>query len=107
MPMIKIEFDDSKLGDDEVKRISEATQKIVSESTGIEDVFVYANSARVKVQVAPIEVFVEMSDNKIDNLDELTSKIKDGISEWKKENNFSQPVNLTVIPVRWKVEVNI
>jgi len=107
MPMIKIEFDDSKVSDDEIRQLSEGVQKVVSQSTGIEDVFVYANSARIKVQIAPIEIFVEMSAGKVENLNDLTTTIKDGLSAWEKDSGFTQPINLTVIPMNWKVEINI
>jgi hypothetical protein len=107
MPMIKIEFDDAKVSDEEARYVSEAAQKVVSEVTGIEDVFVYTNSARIKLKVAPIEIFVEMSDFKIENLDDLAGKIKAGLSSWKKESDFGQPINLTVTPMHWKVEIDI
>lgn len=107
MPMIKIEYDDSKLQKDQVLDISNAIQKIVVEETGIEDVFVYANTSQIKVKVAPIEIWVEMSAHKIDNLDDLFEKIKSRISDWKKETNFPQPINLTVTPMQWKFDTGI
>lgn len=107
MPVITIEYDDSKLEDSQVVELSEATQKIVSEVTDIKDVFVYANTARIKVQIAPIEIFVQMSDFKIKDLDELTGKIKTRLITWKEETQFKHPINLTVIPMHWKVEVGI
>lgn len=105
--MIRLEFADSKVSDDEARFLSEATRKIVSEVTGIEDVFVYANSARIKIQVAPIEIFVEMTAGKIQDLDELTRAIKDALIHWKKEVGFVHPVNLTLVPMQWKVEIAI
>ena len=107
MPVINIEYDDVKLSEDEVKSLSEATQRVVSEVTGIEDVFVYANTAKVKVKIAPIEIFVQMSGHKIENLDDLTSKIKDKLASWKIESGFKTPINLTVIPMNWKIEIGI
>lgn len=107
MPLIRIEYDDNKVGDGEARLVSEAVQKIASQVTGIEDVFVYANSARIKIKIAPIEVFVEMSAHKIADLDGLTAKIKSGLLEWKEARGFQHPVNLTVIPMQWKVEIGI
>jgi uncharacterized membrane protein len=107
MPIITIEFDDAKVSDTEIRSLSEAVQKIVSEVTKIEDVFVYADSARIKIKIAPIEVFVQMSAPKIDDLDALTNEIKTKLSDWKKEQRFTHPINLTVIPMQWKVEVGI
>ncbi len=82
-------------------------QKVVSEATGIADVFVYANSAKIKVQIAPIEIFVEMSAPKIMDADALIGEIKKKLSEWKAANNFTHPINLTLIPMNWKVEIGI
>lgn len=107
MPFIKIEYDNNKLSENDIHLLSEAVQKIVSEITQIDDVFVYANSAQIKVKIAPIEIFVEMSAHKINDVDELIGKIKAGLSNWKKESVFKHPINLTLIPMQWKVEVGI
>ena len=56
MPVIRIDYDDAKLKKNEALALSEAIQKIVSEVTNIEDVFVYANSSQVKVKIAPVEI---------------------------------------------------
>ena len=107
MPLIKLEFDDKKVPIAKIQQLSEALQKIVSKTTGIEDVFVYANSAQIKVQVAPIEIFVEMSAHKIKDADVLIRDIKSHISKWKQENDFKYPINLTLIPMLWKIETGI
>jgi hypothetical protein len=107
MPLIRLEFDNEKVAVEEIQLLSEAVKEIVSEITGIEDVFVYANSAQIKVQIAPIEIFVEMSAQKIIDTDILIKAIKEKLQEWKKEVNFQYPINLTLIPMNWKVEVGI
>ena len=107
MPLIRLEFDDAKVPDKEVEALSKAVRDIVSETTGIADVFVYANSAKIKVQIAPIEIFVEMSAPKITDVDALVGDIKKKLSEWKVANNFAHPINLTLIPMNWKVEIGI
>ena len=107
MPIIKIQFDDSKVKKEEVLDLSNASQKIVSEVTGIEDVFVYGNSSEIKIKIAPIEIFIEMSAIKIKDEDVLIKEIKTKLSEWKSEANFVHPINLTLIPMNWKVEIDI
>ena len=107
MPIINIEFDDAKLGNDEIVSLSKAMQKIVSDATGIEDVFVYANSAKIKVKIAPVEIFVRMSSHKIKDEDKLVGDIKSRLSGWKKKNAFQHPINLTLIPMNWKIEIGI
>ncbi|MEK9195029.1 MAG: hypothetical protein AAB975_01525, partial [Patescibacteria group bacterium] len=75
MPMITIKFDDQRVENADILVLSETIQKIVSEATGIKDVFVYADSPKIKLKIAPIEVFIEMSASKIGNRDELFSTI--------------------------------
>ena len=77
MPVIRIDYDDEKLDRDEILTLSEAIQKIVSETTKIEDVFVYANSSQIKVKIAPVEIFVQISAHKIEDRDKLIQKIKE------------------------------
>ena len=107
MPVIRIDYDKEKLKDEDVLVLSNAVQKIVSEATKIEDVFVYANSPHIKVKIAPVEIFVQMSAHKITDEDTLVSEIKSKLSVWKKESNFQHLINLTLIPMKWKIEIGI
>ena len=107
MPVIRIDYDDEKLDKDAILTLSKAIQKIVSETTKIEDVFVYANSSQIKVKIAPIEIFVQMSAHKIKDVDKLVSEIKSRLSSWKKKSAFHHPINLTFIPMDWKIEIGI
>ncbi len=107
MPVIRVDFDNQKVTDKDVTALCEAVQKIVCEATGIEDVFVYANSAHIHVKIAPIEVFVEMSAHKIQDVDTLLRTITKGISQWKAANHFPHLVNLTLYPKQWKIELGI
>lgn len=107
MPLIKVLYDDTKLSETEIRNVSEAIRKIVQDATEIEDVFVYADCAKVNVAIAPIEIFVEMSAHKIKNEDNLVQEIKEKLGNWKRESNFIQPINLTLIPMHWKIEIGI
>ena len=107
MPIIRIEWDDKKLKMDDILTLSNAIQKIVSETTKIEDVFVYANSSQITIKIAPIEIFVEISAHKIKNEDKLIRTFKTKLTVWKKQNAFDYPINLTLIPMNWKIEIGI
>lgn len=107
MPLINVEYDDNKISDSEIKILSEGIKKVVSEVTGIGDVFVYANSAKVKVNIAPVEVFIKMSAEKITDQDKLLAEIKSKLIDFKSKNSFSHLINLTLIPMHWKVEIGI
>ena len=94
MPVIRIDFDNEAVYEAEIQALSEATQKIVSEVTGIEDVFVYANNSQIKVKVAPIEIFVQLSSNKIKNVDNVVALQAKQIGKERSENKASE---LTIV----------
>ena len=105
--MINIEYNKKKVEDKEIEILSVAIQGIVSKITDIKDVFVYANYAHIEVNSAPIEIFVRMTVELVPDKASFLKQCKEHLLEWKKSNNFSQPINLTVIPMDWKFEVNI
>lgn len=107
MPIIRIDYDNELVDSSEIARLSQAVRDIVSEVTNIEDVFVYANSSEIKIKVAPIEVFIEFSASKVKDLDELMEEVKSRIQKWKGENDFKTLINLTIIPMPWKIEIGI
>lgn len=107
MPIINIIFDDQKVSNKEIVNLSKSIQKIVQDETLIKEVFVYADSPKIKVDVAPIEIFIEMSVRKIKNKEELIQNIKNKLSEWKKSNNFKTSISITLMPMNWIFETNI
>ncbi len=107
MPMINIKFDDQKVEDKEIVALSNAVIKIVQHATGISEVFVYADSPRIKIGVAPVEIFVEMSASKVNDREKLFEAIKEPLSKWRKDNNFRHPITITLTPVDWRFEVDI
>lgn len=107
MPIVRIDFDKEKVSAIDAEALSQAVQKIVAEETKIEDVIVYTNNSEIKIKAWPIEIFVQMSEQKIANQDELFEALKTRIVAWKKENNFAQPINLTFIPMKWRIEVGL
>jgi hypothetical protein len=107
MPLIRIEYDDAVVQESDARSLSVAVRDIVSTETDIEDVFAYANSARIKIKVAPIEIFVEMSAHKIKDPDILLIGLKTRLSDWKKQSQFPHQMNLTVIPMPWKIAIGV
>ena len=107
MPLINIEYDDKSLTEVEAESLSIAVRDIVSKVTEIKDVFVYTNTAKIKVQIAPVEIFIRLSSKINEERTELIKSIKDELSEWKKDENFSHPINLTLIPMDWQIEISI
>jgi hypothetical protein len=102
-----MEFDDSKVSDAEAAQLAEAARLIIMEATGIQDVFVYGNSARIKVAIAPIEIFMRLTDHKIADEKALFDEIKSKLHDWKAEVNFPHPINFTLIPMHWQFAVDL
>lgn len=107
MPLINIEYDDDKVSAKDAERLANAARDIVSDATGIEDVFVYANAARIKVRVAPVEIFIRMTAKKIEDQNALFGEIRSKLAHWKTAASFPYPINLTLIPMDWMVETGI
>ena len=102
MPLIQVLYDDTKITTAKMEKFCRAVKEVVADVTGINEVFVWGNSATIKIDVDPIEVIIEMSDHKVSDLEKLTSDISERVSAWKKENNFTTPATITVIPMHWK-----
>ncbi|MDE1869885.1 MAG: hypothetical protein KGH71_02760 [Candidatus Micrarchaeota archaeon] len=107
MPTINIEFDDKKVSDSEIVVLSNEIRRIIHKLTKIDDVFVYANSSRIIVKAAPIEVYVRITASKIRNVEKLLKEIKEELGDWKKKSGFKHKINLTLWPVEWKFEIGI
>lgn len=107
MPVIRIDFDGKQVTEEEVMKLCEGVQSIVATATGIEDTFVYANSPQISYKIAPIEVFVQLSEHMIEDVDQLVETLKTGLHQWKQESGFRWPINLSFIPMKWKIEIDV
>jgi hypothetical protein len=72
-------------------------------------VYAWVNSAQIRIDIDPVDIMIEMSAHKVPDGDpkKLSAPIAEKIRAWKKENNFDLPINLTVIPVAWALEIGI
>jgi hypothetical protein len=107
MPVINLEFDNGVVSEDEAMRLSKAIRDIVSESTDVTDVFVYTNTAHIKIQIAPIEIFIRLSKHIAEGKPDLLKDVKNKLTDWKAREEFMHPINLTVIPMVWSMEIGI
>ena len=107
MPMVNIKYNSREVPDSDVQILAAAIKDLVAETTGIPEVLVYADSPKIQVGTAPIEIFVELSASKVEDLDILMNKTVDKIKEWKNQSGFTHPITLTITPMNWKFEVGI
>ncbi len=107
MPMINIKYDTKRVTDSDAEKLGNAIKDIVAGTTGIPEVFVYIESPKIQVATDPVEIFVEMSESVIEDMDTLMKNTKERIASWKNESGFDHPITLTITPMNWKFEVGI
>lgn len=107
MPIVTIEFDKDIVSEADIQKLVEASHEVVSIVTDIKDVPVYAHSAVFKAEIAPIEIFIQLSEHKISDANELTAKLKAAFADWKQGQGFNYPINMTLIPMQWNIEIEI
>lgn len=107
MPVVRVDFDQEKVSVDEVKQLVKGLHEVVSGTTNIEDVPVYANASQFSYAIAPIEVFIELSEHKVKDAGELTQILKQNLAVWMQNNEFQHPINMTFIPMKWNIEIEI
>ncbi len=107
MPVVNIEFDNSKVSKKEIDALANAAYDVIHAVTKIDDIPVYANTAKVRVKAAPIEIWMQISDFKVKNEEEMFSDLKKGFHNWKVKAKFKHKINFTLIPIHWKVEVDV
>jgi hypothetical protein len=107
MPVIRIDFDGTKVSEKEVRDLCEGIQEIVATATGVEDTFVYANNPQISYKIAPIEIFVQLSEHMIEDIDQLVETLKANLHQWKEDKSFPWPINLSFIPMKWQIEIDV
>lgn len=107
MPLITIEYDEDILKKDEVRELSHFTRELVSRVTQIEDVFVYAQSSPIRINVAPVEIFVRLSKKCLGDPEHLLSQMTGELGMWRVDKKFPCKLNLTLIPMDWVVSIGI
>lgn len=55
----------------------------------------------------PIEVYVLISREMIFDAEKLFAEIQHKLGLWKKETDFKQLINLTLIPMDWNIATDI
>lgn len=110
MPTIQILFDDSVVKQSEVLELGSALREICLGAKNLQNVtfaFAYGENPKIKVGLAPLEVYVKITRPKIINEQKLAGELRDKLSAWKKQANFNHPINILLMPMDWLVEDSI
>jgi len=109
MPIIRVEYDPDKVSAEQITQLTQDVVAFTKEVTGIPEVYAWVNASQIRINIDPVDIFIELSAQKVPNSDPsvVSKPIADRIRQWKIDHNFNQPVNLTVTPVQWQLEIGI
>ena len=106
--LIYIDFNKELFPKEEIVRLTEIFQSIIENIAKVENsVPTYASTYNTSRNIYPVEIFVKVSRIHFNKRKNFTENLKNGIVEWKKQNNFEHKVNLTIIPMDWELALDI
>ena len=110
MSTIQILFDDSQVTNEEAEKLGVALRDIALNAENSHDVsfaFAFAESPKIKIGLAPFEVYIKVTRWKIDDEKKLLTEITEKLTKWKAENDFNHPVNILLMPMDWLIADSI
>ncbi len=109
MPIIRIEYDPDKISAEQITHLALEVVSYTREVTGIPETYAWANASQIRIDIDPVDIFIELSAHKVPDGDasKLSKPIAAKIKQWKADHNFHHPINLTVTPVNWQLEIGI
>lgn len=105
MPVVRVEYDSTLVSDVKAQTLCKAAQTAVIEATGIPETFVYGNASQITIDIAPVEIWVEVSAHKVADPAKTAKDIRAKLAAWKQAEGFEQPINFTLIPMDWILEL--
>ncbi len=105
--MINISYDSHKVSSEEATQLATSLQLLAREVMGEKDVFVYADAKPITIGADPIEVFIQVNEQKLTNPAGLMDEVAGKLNIWKEQSNFQHLINLNVIPVIWHSKIGI
>jgi hypothetical protein len=109
MPIIRIEYDPDKVSAAQITQLAKDVVRFTKETTGIPETYAWVNASQIRINIDPVDIFIELSAHKVPDGDpnQLSKPIAAKIKQWKQEHHFEPPINLTVTPVNWALEIGI
>jgi hypothetical protein len=111
MPIVKIDYEKSRISTEEVKKVAEAIQKFTAQVTGYDnaDISVFAAENQITINAAPIEIYIyaNFPTATDTDLETMLKKLRELVIPFKQENNIDIPFNLSVAKMQWKFELEV
>lgn len=111
MPIVRIDYEKSKISTEEIRKVAEAIQKFAATATGYEpkEISVFASENQVTINAAPIEIYVYATfpNTTEQDLESMLLKLKDLVVPFKEQNNIEIPFNLSIVKMNWKFQLEV
>lgn len=111
MPVVKVEYEKDKVGEDDIQKLVNALQKITKEATGYdeEENSIFASANQVTANASPVEIYISATfeDSSSEDLENMVNKAAEEVIKFKKENNIDVPMNVSIVKMNWKFKIGV
>lgn len=111
MPIVRIDYEKTKLSGEQIQKIAEAIQGFAAQATGYTpaEISVFASENQITINAAPIEVYVyaTFSTASEQDMEAILIKLRDLIIPFKEQNGITVPFNLSVAKMDWKFQLEV
>lgn len=111
MPIVKIEYEKTRVSEEEMQTVATALHGFVAEVTGYEpkDISVFASPNHFSVNAAPLEVYIygNFPDATESSMEATLEKLAALIAPFKIERGITTPLNLSIAKMNWKFKLEV
>lgn len=111
MPIVRIDYEKSKLSREVIQKVAEAIQGFAAEATGYTpaEISVFASENQITINAAPIEIYVYATfpEASGEDMEAMLIKLRDMVIPFKAQNNITTPFNLSIVKMNWKFQLEV
>ena len=111
MPIIKIDYDKKKIRSEDVHKLAVELQKIAGDAMGLplSRFSVYATANDLAINAAPVEIYIQAGAQVVSkgSAGKYLKTIIKHVKDFKKANRITTPLNISLIRMDWKYELEV
>lgn len=111
MPIVRIDYEKTKLTTEEIKKVAETIQAFTAQVTGYDtsDISVFASENQITINAAPIEIYIyaNFPTATDTDLESMLKELRELVIPFKKAYGLDIPFNLSVAKMQWKFELEV
>ncbi len=111
MPIVRIDYEKTKLSQEEIQKVVQAIQEFAAQVTGydLSEISVFASENQITINAAPIEIYIYATfpTSSEHDMEAMLAKLRELILPFKEKNNITIPFNLSVAKMNWKFQLEV